>query len=420
MRAWLVLGSCLLVACATGGRGASTVLADATAAGESPDQGPTEGERALEAFYAPTTAACGRGDAVACLRLVQRFGSITNAREARWLAKGLASGCSAGVPIACAGEAKVITHGVGVPRDVQRGIASSKRWCDAGQGFACAELAEVYLEGKPGVAAMATEGRALARRTCETLGGWPCLSATAELQIETDGERYRALLGRACDGDDLSGCYQLGTIYTDGLGGLPAADLSVAKTLYTKACDGGIAGACFNLALATPTGQGASAEAPPGPDELPDRALLERACLLGDSSGCDTLARRDHDAARYCERWGADACYEVATEIAKKRGETAESAPDLVRAAIRAAHRGSYAGRNTLGHLFRDNVRWCDSGQDVKDSCTFAGLLYAAESDDRSVGAERDEATSKGRAALDRACAAGSDAACRARRRLGR
>ena len=309
---------------------------------------------------------------------------------------------------------------MGVPRDAARGLELLRKACDAGQALACANLAEVYIAGKLDPSATAEQGRALARRACDTLGGWPCLTVMGELQPETDGARIAQLLQRACDGDDLTACYQLGMIYTDGGKSLPTPDLPRAKALYGKACDGGVAGACFNLALVTPTGRGAKAEEPPKPEELADRALLERACLLGDPSGCDTLARRDHDDAKYCERWGADACYAVAADIAGKRGETAESATDLVRAALRAADRGSYAGRNTLGHLFRDNARWCDAGQNVKDSCTFAGLLYAAEAEDGVPGAERDEAAKQAGAALDRACGAGSKPACDARARLGR
>jgi TPR repeat protein len=172
--------------------------------------------------------------------------------------------------------------------------------------------------------------------------------------------------------------------------------------------------ACLNLAWQYLRGTGAPQ------DETQGRALLQRACDLGDASACDELVRRGGDPERYCDLWGAEACYTAVVNLSHARGENADSAEAIVLRATRAARRGSVAARNTTAHLYRDNDRWCRAGRDIKSSCTFAGLLDAEVARSAQEGSdEQRTAAASARDALAKACAAGSNAACNARDRVG-
>ena len=52
---------------------------------------------------------------------------------------------------------------------------------------------------------------------------------------------------KACDGDDASGCYNLGVMYYNGQG-VKQSNANALKYLG-KACDGGDAGGCKNYAI---------------------------------------------------------------------------------------------------------------------------------------------------------------------------
>jgi TPR repeat protein len=371
----------------------------------------TAGEIAVEAYFAPVVEACARGDAAACGRLALRLHFTTNNRETRRDAEALAKGCAAHVPIACAGAAITIARGDGAPRDTPRGLTLLQTACDAGQGLACGELAEIEITSAVGVTGKQAEGQQLAATACAKYGGWPCQTATNGLDPDKDAARVLELSRRACDGGDLWACYTLGAKYAEGLYGA-TVDPARATSYYGKAC-GDLAPACFNLAWQYLRGTGAPL------DEARGRTLLERACTLGDASGCDELARRDGKAWAYCEMWGARACYDVAVEITQSRGETAESAGDLIWAGDHACRRGFDGACRVTRHLRKDSERRCNAGDDVRNTCTFVGLFDALLASDSNPDAQ-ERAASKIEAAdvLKRACDAGAKPACDARARL--
>ena len=53
------------------------------------------------------------------------------------------------------------------------------------------------------------------------------------------------LYKKACDGGEMYGCYNLGTIYANGNG--VEKDFSKAAELFKKACDGGEMNGCRSL-----------------------------------------------------------------------------------------------------------------------------------------------------------------------------
>ncbi len=89
------------------------------------------------------------------------------------------------------------------------------------------------------------------------------------------------LFQKACDGENLIGCYNLGVLYANGQG--VAQDFARARSLYRKACDGGVISSCTGLGYLASNGQGAP------PDFAQARALFQRACDGGDMLGCLNL-----------------------------------------------------------------------------------------------------------------------------------
>jgi hypothetical protein len=106
-------------------------------------------------------------------------------------------------------------------------------------------------------------------------------------------------------------------------------------------------------------------------------------------------------------------CFEETGRIAEARGETAESAEDLLYYSQCACFQGSVGGCNTLGHFAKDSVRWCEAGNDVAKNCTIAGLVYYhGVQVPRLNGRSFDRDPARASAAFDRACRAGSQVAC--------
>jgi TPR repeat protein len=376
------------------------------------DVPPTPGEKAVEQHFAPVAAACERGEAPACARLARRINYVTNNREGRRVATALAKGCAARVPVACGGYATSLARS-GVAGDVARGVELLRATCAADEPFACGQLAEIEIKGEYGVTGRQAEGRRRAKDACDKHGGWPCMAAIAGLDQKKEGARMLALTQRACDGGDASACYLLGQVYSEGTPDLAKANPQRATELYQKGCDGDFAQACFNLAWQYLRGTGAPS------DEGRGRAMLVRACTLGDPSGCDELARRDNKPRQYCELWGAQACYDLAVEVTQQRGETAEAAQDVLWAGDRACRRGHHGACNIMGHVAKDFVRWCAAGDKVRDTCTFAGLIHVMmASDPNATLNDRRRATDPARGELASACKAGSRPGCDAAARL--
>jgi hypothetical protein len=87
---------------------------------------------------------------------------------------------------------------------------------------------------------------------------------------------------RACEGGIAQACFGVGEAYRTGRGGM-AQDLSSAAPFYERACDRGVPPACAHLGFMYKTGQGVPFDA--------DRAaaLLRRACDARDEWACQLL-----------------------------------------------------------------------------------------------------------------------------------
>ena len=78
------------------------------------------------------------------------------------------------------------------------------------------------------------------------------------------------------------GCFDLGVVYRDGLGGV-AVDKARAATYFESGCNGGNAYGCANLADLLEYGDGVPK------DEKRADDLLHRACAGGHQRSCEQL-----------------------------------------------------------------------------------------------------------------------------------
>jgi TPR repeat protein len=70
--------------------------------------------------------------------------------------------------------------------------------------------------------------------------------ANGEGGLGKDPKRAVELYQKACDGDEMSGCSNLGVRYANGEGGL-AKDRKRARELFSEACRGGEEQDCQTL-----------------------------------------------------------------------------------------------------------------------------------------------------------------------------
>ena len=88
-------------------------------------------------------------------------------------------------------------------------------------------------------------------------------------------------LKKACDGGDMDGCYNLGTIYANGNG--VEKNVKKAMDLYKKVCDGGEMRGCYNLGVMYAKGSGVEKDFGKAAE------LFKKACYGGDMNGCRSL-----------------------------------------------------------------------------------------------------------------------------------
>ena len=105
------------------------------------------------------------------------------------------------------------------------------------------------------------------------------LKAAMSFAKEGDYESALGLFTQSCEQGNAAGCFGTGLIYMYGASsGMP--EPQKAANYYYKACTGGDAVACANLAMAYDNGQGVKE------DKVQAAQLYEVACQGGDSLGC--------------------------------------------------------------------------------------------------------------------------------------
>ena len=106
-----------------------------------------------------------------------------------------------------------------------------------------------------------------------------CAISTAVFgDVTEDLKRYT----KDCDGGNAGGCYNLGVLYDEGIE--VQQDNAKAVELYTKACNRGNAAACSNLGMMYYIGKGVQQ------DHAKAKELFGKACRLHSEVGCKNYA----------------------------------------------------------------------------------------------------------------------------------
>jgi hypothetical protein len=110
------------------------------------------------------------------------------------------------------------------------------------------------------------------------------------ISLRGEGKAATALFERSCAQSDGPGCYQLGTQFNIGQGGVARDEVRAgelfarARQLAEKGCTGGCQRDCATLAWMLHTGQGVPHD---GPRSI---ALMKAACDGGSPEGCFLLS----------------------------------------------------------------------------------------------------------------------------------
>lgn len=238
-----------------------------------------------------------------------------------------------------------------------------------------------------------------------------------EVQVQEQGAcdaSCQKLLQRGCDGGNPSACHDLGKILTEEPAASVPGNATRATVLLQRACDKDLAPACHSLAWQYLRETSAHRDLPRGRD------LELKACKLGTSEACDDLVDLESPAAsalataaKYCDLGGERACYRAAFLLTKEYGETAEVAERIVTYGQRGCLRGNDEACNSSRHLAVDFIRWCEEGQDVRNSCAFAGFVQLSGLRmPPGAGDSIPPDPQKAEAELRRSCEAGAQAVC--------
>jgi TPR repeat protein len=97
--------------------------------------------------------------------------------------------------------------------------------------------------------------------------------------VPRDFQKAQAAYAKGCEIGVVEDCASLAQMLRKRPDGLPA-DPAVSVPYYTKACDGGIAVACYELGNLYLKGSGVKQ------DTARSVELLKKACAAGDQRGC--------------------------------------------------------------------------------------------------------------------------------------
>ena|GEM_PF-4085323 len=249
-----------------------------------------------------------------------------------------AQDCVGGNRFSCMNFAKIYVEGLGVKKNRKRAGTIYKTLCDEGYQTACGE-SFYYGVGTP---MDHSKAAAFYRKACDgqEMGGCYNLGYMHKKGqgVGKDLGRALSLYRKACDGGEMLSCQNLALMYKRGNG--VGKDLGRALSLYRKACDGGNMGGCYNLAVMYDNGEGV------GKDLGRAISLYRKACDGGDMSGCYNLAIE----------------YDRGEGIGKDLGR----ALSLYR---KACDGGAMLGCNNLGYMYH-------YGQGVAKDLSRAASLY--------------------------------------------
>jgi TPR repeat protein len=209
----------------------------------------------------------------------------------------------------------------------------------------------------------------------------------ADSASSTPGSAQAAALYRkACDGGSALGCRNLALMYSAGNG--VSQSYAQALTLYRKACTGGDAGSCSNLGLMYANGTGVSQ------DYTQAVTLYRKGCDAGDRTGCNNLG------LMFAKGTGVPQDYAQAMALYRQACDAGVTASCSNLGLMYAEGTGVPRDYTQAVTLYR---KACDAGDIV--SCSNLGGMYA-----NGTGVSQDYAQAV--TLYRKACDAGITASC--------
>jgi TPR repeat protein len=254
-----------------------------------------------EAFF---KRGCDAGHAASCAgqghTLRSRQDALSKAAEIERL---YTKGCDGGDANSCvslAGYLESVQRRAPASVSSDRIVQTKRRACDLGAGFICGEVGTAYLEGKL-VARNIDLGLNTLSRACDAGNAQTCLLLASALRgkvagVPSDLPRAKAVLERQCTKSPRSfssnACDELGTMYRKGDG--VARSLEQARKYFENAClpNNGNTPGCIHLAEMYEAGEG-GAKNPAFALEL-----YQKHCTTGGkTAGCVPAARINESGA---------------------------------------------------------------------------------------------------------------------------
>ncbi len=297
------------------------------------------------------SAACGRGNATACLVYGQEIGFERPGFSARRAdaAEALSTACDKGEPEGCFQLARVWTA-PGEGRDPARAVPVYQAQCESpGGSMACNNLGLLYENGD-GVERNPATAVELYARSCASDNEIGCFNQARAVERGIGGPpdpaRARELFEPLCKDDPLESCHWLSRLLRNPAAGTP--DPERAAALAKSSCQKGYPPACVTVGYDLFEGRGVPADPPAAlkvwndacdrgngqacnasgialgnaDDEAGARARFDRGCQLEDASACFNLSgMQDGDPGlleRSCRLGSAMGCNDLGVHFANQ------------------------------------------------------------------------------------------------------
>ena len=210
--------------------------------------------------------------------------------------------------------------------------------CDKGALKVCVKLAWYTMDGWYGTTQDVDKSAALMKKACDGGEASGC-SGLARAQSYNSNElkpEQTALFKQGCDAGDADGCYWLGRWAAVGADRNDA--MKKAYGLYVAACDGGDAEACYSAGVMNrDSHQDSYDDAVPWSDEASNK-LWADACNASYPEACSRLGGNYEEAKGVAENWKkAKQLYDKACKLGDSDG--CQWSQDLVQKALLAGVR---------------------------------------------------------------------------------
>jgi uncharacterized protein len=188
--------------------------------------------------------------------------------------------CNGGHAGSCATLAVMYRDGMSVKTDWALAAKHAQTACDNDNAIGCRIVASAKLGGK-GVAKDKPGALALLEKSCQAGDGMGCVElGIAKLDDKKLAADAQYAFRRACyGGGEIEGCAWLGSLYTEGKGGMTVNPKLAAK-FFEKGCKEGSTRACVGLADQYASGKGVTKDAARANE------LYTKACNAGDEKAC--------------------------------------------------------------------------------------------------------------------------------------